>query len=328
MKHIIMLSCLAAGLIFSACGDGDPGPQGPEGERGKEGSGSGLIKRGYFTGTVTGVRRDGTSFSETFDYQYARDVFEGFSYDWETGSTLVTIIRQKNTNADEGFINLQFKVLNAGTENERIDFHVPYEWSWPFNFRFAKEMESSGLFQFVTYSRMRNIPFRRIISREENAKYKFVEDEKGHINDYYEDNETFGSVYFLYNTDGDKIYFEPTGERYDAFNNYYYGAFLKMVSPDGSETSTSSLYSELRYVGDRFYLESTSKDISELIAEDDQYEITNYSHDNSTGVLSFDFTATIGIYGAHNPTRHPITITGSFNSGDKVYSKTITRVRE
>lgn len=61
---------------------------------------------------------------------------------------------------------------------------------------------------------------------------------------------------------------------------------------------------------------------AEVFSESSVLEITNYVHDSTTGVLSFDFSFT-DPEGSYNSTRNPVTITGKFNSGTKVYKNVL-----
>ncbi|HYF70299.1 MAG TPA: collagen-like protein [Ohtaekwangia sp.] len=53
-------------------------------------------------------------------------------------------------------------------------------------------------------------------------------------------------------------------------------------------------------------------------------ETTNYVYDEETGVLTFDFSYTDEV-GNQNTTGNPVTITGSFNSGHKIYKNIVMR---
>src|SRR6187551_2152563 len=125
MKHILFL-CIAA-LIFSCQGeDGEPGPKGDQGEQGVAGSagaagqdGEGLEKEGFFEGTVSGNRKDGTAFSETFKYEYNFEA-EGFSLDENSGKYIFRIQREEVLR--NGALAMNLEVLNKGTATETIAF--------------------------------------------------------------------------------------------------------------------------------------------------------------------------------------------------------------
>jgi len=64
----------------------------------------------------------------------------------------------------------------------------------------------------------------------------------------------------------------------------------------------------------------------------DQFTVTNYVHDASTGILSFDFVLKISKYrprtgyiDGFNSSGNDLTITGSFSSGKKIYSNVVSR---
>ncbi len=72
MKKLIISSFIFAIFILvitmgSCTKKGDMGPAGPQGEQGATGTIT-VKKEGYIKGTLTGMHRDGTLFSETFNY--------------------------------------------------------------------------------------------------------------------------------------------------------------------------------------------------------------------------------------------------------------------
>lgn len=330
MNYIKLIAYLSIFSSFLIACEGDPGPEGPQGlpgEQGPEGPGAVYEKRGYFSGTVSGTRRDGTSFSEGFNYEYASTSGELFSTSQATGETLLTVRRQHSTNHANGYISLQFKVLNKGTSSESLVLNgSPSQYSTVAYFSFIKELSPTSLFSVTAYSGIQSLTFRRIIGNVENEQYKFAEDEAGRIQtNYFYDESTGLSYYYLFTEDGKKIYYEDNNRRVHPNFGYYYGAFYKIVSADGSESTTSSLYSNLHFSyganGTTLRDASTGEELLEVIyVPEDEYELTNYSYDAATGMMSFSFTITIGGDGRYNTTKHPLTITGSFSSGGKIYS--------
>lgn len=334
MKNIKSIaSLIVTSLLLVAC-DGDPGPQGPQGDVGIEGSGSGYVKRGYFEGTISGVRKDGTPFSEPFNYRYTNDAPELFTHVSGTSLAQFTVLRQQSTNNSLGYITLDFVVLNEGTSDEKLVLKSSSQYTPPpVSFLFKEELSPGNLFDLQTYSYVAHVPFVRPISRDQNVLYGFQEDPFGDVSqtNYY-DSESAQNVYYFVTSAGVKVYFEDLYTRYSDEHNYYYGAFLKMVSPEGDVSTTSPLYSQLHLGYNESYRvvfrsAQTGEYLSEVISDIDEYQVTNYVHDASTGVISFDFTITIGVYGSYNPTRNPITITGKYNSGHGIYSEVVGRVR-
>jgi len=64
----------------------------------------------------------------------------------------------------------------------------------------------------------------------------------------------------------------------------------------------------------------------------DQVTVTNFAQDASTGFVTFDFTVKINAYRSiiergQNTTNHDLTITGKFNSGQKVYKNVVSRTK-
>lgn len=59
---------IATALLFTSCKKGETGPEGPAGTNGTNGVVT-TSTDGFIKGNVSGTRRDGTAFNETFDYQ-------------------------------------------------------------------------------------------------------------------------------------------------------------------------------------------------------------------------------------------------------------------
>lgn len=83
-----------------------------------------------------------------------------------------------------------------------------------------------------------------------------------------------------------------------------------------------------------FYDKGTKNSLHTIVPATpaDQFTVSNYVHDATTGNLSFDYTMKIskyrsktgGNYGS-NSTGNDLVISGSFNSGGKVYKNIVSR---
>lgn len=57
-----------------------------------------------------------------------------------------------------------------------------------------------------------------------------------------------------------------------------------------------------------------------------EFEITNFAHNDQTGIVTFDFSFSDS-EGWYNSTGNPVTITGKFNSGHKIYKNIVMRTK-
>jgi hypothetical protein len=109
--------------------DGDNGDDGDDGEDGKDGKDA-LTKVGFFEGTITGTRSDGTPFKETFKYEYVTSLDQTMEDNWFNPT------RYGQSTLESGpYISINAQVLNKGTENETLR---PNQ----FSFRFSKEIDN------------------------------------------------------------------------------------------------------------------------------------------------------------------------------------------
>ena len=83
-----------------------------------------------------------------------------------------------------------------------------------------------------------------------------------------------------------------------------------------------------------FFDKATNEPLHAVIPDvpADQFTVTNYVHDASTGYMTFDFVLKISQYRprtgygyGYNSSGNDLTITGSFSSGKKVYSNVVSR---
>lgn len=207
--RFLLLVCISVAIASCSGDDGDTGPQGPQGEQGAKGDkgdtgaagADAITKNGYFEGTVTGTRQDGTAFTETFKYEYGAET-TSFDDDGDLWT-----YRYRDPQENSPYLYIQGNATDIGTANEALTIY-------DFDFEFTKELSATSLFYLEAW----------------------------HYN----------------------------------------------------ENNSSTV------------------------------EVTNYSHDSTTGVLSFDFTFT-GVDSNDNTTGKALTITGSFNSGTRVYEEVVSR---
>lgn len=326
-KFIAYLFLIIASLIAACEGDPGPeGPQGPQGEQGPEGPEPARVAKGSFQGTVSGIRRDGTPFTETFNYEYANTAGEGFKDDPVTGKTSFYLGRYNTANGDNGSVVFNFSVMNKDTPSESL-FFTPSQslYSTIFYFNLTKEISASELFLVTTSTSFSSSVIFQAINEADNTLYKFTTDYYGQVvGNYYYDEEEAVPYRIYFNSDGDKIYYEYESAHFNG--DYYYGEFAKIEHPDGSVDTESSLYSQLIISYDGFRDATTGEELGEYVdASEDTYEVSNYSRNATTGEMSFDFSITIGVSGRYNTTKNPITITGTFNSGGRIYANITAR---
>ena len=353
MLRNLIFTVLTAALLASCAGeDGEIGPQGEQGEQGEQGDkgdtgdqgeqgepGEYASKLGYFEGTVTGVRRDGTAFTEDFKYEFAfgNDAVEEGNYHLNRYETFAGAIAYSTTHLipsiDKGY--LLFTAQQRDGVWEPSDMVLGFE----------KALSSTSLFKLQARPYDEDVTFDLFIqlSPEANGKYKFSMVESGAL--YYAD----------WDTDGDKaldaFQFQIFGtEKFLAYD--YETGELLFVEESGDRVTEGALfdkYNEIKFVyiddarANGFVKTSDGSALWEYIetVPGDQFTVTNFQ--KTDGVVSFDFTASVSKYRGYlktngpmggwlgygaNTTMHDIQITGSFNSGGKVYDEIVSRKKQ
>ncbi len=354
MKKLLYFLFFSSVLVMSACsGDdgaigpqGDPGENGAPGEKGDQGDqgapgeqgipGDYSSKMGYFEGTVTGHRQDGTAFSEPFKFEFAYgvDKYNGVDLHLNRFETLTGAVAYGlsgySANVERGFAMLSTFVDGDAWE--------PYG----FDFGFMKELNSTTLFELRARPYVEDVNYDRVIelSPEMNGIYKFPINQPGNI------------IYFEADTDADAVTDAWTFQINSSDNIAYYsmatGELLYVQTPEGNLTTGELFekYNDIKFVEDatlRQHVfvktadESPAWEFVESVPAD-EIAITNFV--NQDGVVSFDFNITISKYrgylmsrgfmggwvaNGNNTTRHDLTITGKFSSGGKVYESTVGR---
>jgi hypothetical protein len=142
MKTVPFLSLamgtLLSAFVFIGCKK-TPGPEGPAGPQGPTGTGLSGTNGGYVTGTITGTRRDGTPFTEPFNYTY---YFGGDSGTLDsTGSNMYTynLARSVNDVFSSNYVNLSITATSKSATTGTIN---------SFYFGFDKPLSGNKVFSF------------------------------------------------------------------------------------------------------------------------------------------------------------------------------------
>lgn len=341
MKKINYFLVLAL-LIVSCQGDeGEIGPAGPQGEQGIQGlqgiqgtpgqnGKDAYEKLGFVEGTITGVRRDGIPFNETFKYEYSNLSYSnGFKFDNALGKYFYIIDRRLSPGTIPYFI-MYCEVANKDQANETLVLNTTWYYYVDLDFLFEKELDPNTLFSLRAGARSETLNFIYPVNPTlNNSTYKFAINDNG----YYDPSVIFDSFtqkasYVSRTTDGKTVFYEDPNTNFEPLGNYSYGKLIKVLNSDGSIGSNSP-YDEIvltRKVNDLIFRNNSGLDLSSnIVLPGDSFVISNYQKNQTTGVLTFDFEVTIGALGRPNSTTNPITMTGKFNSGGKVYTNIVSR---
>lgn len=364
MALVVMLAAACAG------DDGAPGPQGDTGATGAAGANGAngtngengtngadaAAKLGYFQGTISGHRQDGTAFNEPFNFEYAYGNDQAAHYEWgfqrfETASAAILnevatggALYPLDLNLDNGYIKMTTDPETGGAINPTNFF-----------FSFSKGLSNSQIFRLKAEAYFEDQNYKTLIgiSPEQNAIYKFNTGNTGDLQ------------YMWADLDGDKEDDTNILIQSDLYlgDYYYYYDFksgeLVRIELNGELVQDAAMidkYNDIRYVwfadestadpedGDYLFVKTADnaplyEDIG--IVPGDALTITNYKQES--GVLSFDFTLTISKYRGFlghkeagplppqidglNTTAHDLTITGKFSSGGKFYTEEVGRTR-
>jgi hypothetical protein len=262
---------------------------------------------GSISGTLTGQRTDGTAFSEPFN----------FNLSLEKG-TFET--------KDSGDQFLKMNLYGSPVSNS-ISFSLKYDKkkvvsldeSSHIYFDFLKELKENTAFtvHVETVEDTMNIswPIKPALN---DATYHFAFDPSryagGHDIDY-------DGNWLYKTTDGSSVAFDS-----------YYGDFQYIKRPNGATEYSSSIYGSLtlKVFGSYPYFtdsHGTNLSMKESIAPD-RLTITNFSFDEESGSMKFDFVLLLSDRGrslSENSTQHLLTITGKANI--LVYANVLSRTR-
>ena len=157
----LLLVAFSASFALSSC-EGDEGAIGPQGEKGEQGApgttgdkggkgdggndgegGTGAFtKVGFFEGTITGIRSDGTPFKETFKYEYVANLAQTMEND------VFGTKRYSQSNFESPSVSLDAQVLNKGTEKETLR---PYQFEFSFSKEIGDKMFKVNAYLYYSY---------------------------------------------------------------------------------------------------------------------------------------------------------------------------------
>jgi hypothetical protein len=306
IKSKLHYLALLAALTLAACSDDDE-------------PADSAIKKGYFEGTVSGTRQDGTAFSEPFRYEYVTNPVE-------SGLETFHFNRSLTPSWDDAFMSIGF--MGTSSNIQPLDAE----------FTFRKALSRNQLFSVIAKANFKLTgPLIRELSLAENQNtYHFSSSAGGNL--YYQiytyhdiasnkDIQTYmfqasiPSYYYVY---------------YDAVTGELVAVYDKVTESVITAGNIFDLYDQLVFKKNTtsglrvFHSAATGATLHEFAPEIpvDQFTMTNYTRNPSTGVVSFDFTVTINgvldYFGMReNSTGHNLTITGKFNSGGEVYQEVI-----
>lgn len=292
-------------LAITACSDDDDNLD------------DGLERAGYFQGTVNGTMRDGTLFEEPFRFEYAPGTEAIFQ-------NVVRLTRTGKPTKDESALKMNLTFDNG--------VPVPTDvYGPPVEFQFLKKIASGTLFVMTATPFFEELPaYTTELSRTENENYHFGTDAPKFTITYHPS---------YYNSSG------VEGESVDAYEFYAYyeeNSYTVYYSQeDGSllgirndsnvyleEGAVFDHYNQLIFIKHtatdmRIFFNAAMEPLHEVIPAipADELEITDFNHDEKTGIMSFGFE--LNCRAEANSTGHPLTIVGSFNSGREVYREIV-----
>ena len=203
---------LALSVAVASCAgeDGDPGPQGETGETGATGAagaqgavGDGFEKVGYFQGTVSGKRTDGTPFSEPFKYEYGSRLLS-------FGIIILYLARTNKSSFSESDSYLEVNSLQLSGNTLVADPNATGVY-----FNFSKELNATDLFVVNARPYFRDMESHVMqISPSQNETYGFETNSNGTLNYYGPVNYGGTPAYVVYTHTGNMSftsYYRETG---------------------------------------------------------------------------------------------------------------------
>lgn len=318
----LLFACLV--LVSCTGEDGEPGPAGEQGEKGDQGEKGNagedgldaVTKIGSLEGKIVGTRKDGTAFEYPFTYEYTYS--NGGAFRDVQGKTAISIDRFTLT-PFQNYASFDLEKVNGTL--------VPLNSTYSASFDFRKELNATTIFSLDADASFVDFAGEfRPISRAHNARYQF----------YYYGSNIWSTVY-----NGQNAY-HVSGYNMAIYYRQSTGTLLGIDDYSTDQDITSgpvfNKYNELKLIFDanlgeyKFINATTQATLHEVIpaVPADKLTITNYSHNATTGILSFDFKLEISKYdvaGRVNTTEHDLVIEGKYNSGTKVYENTVGRTK-
>jgi hypothetical protein len=327
---------LAVAMALVSC-KGEEGEIGPKGEIGTSGpqgpagaSYDKVYENSFMKGTITGKRKDGTTFSEPFEYKLAPGNASFETISATEHSILLRRLKSMGSSYDD-YMDMRVTVTNKDQASASAKFTSAYS-------KFTKELANRNLFAVEAAPSFNAREITLPMSRANNVNYKLVDNG---INLQYSNDQLSGQAYYnVKDTDGHTIFFSNMWT-YDAVVQSYYVEFRHIVSNEGVKSTASEKWGNIRiyeeignYTNTRSFRTSTGTNLSEKInVPSDTQEITNLSYNPSSGQLSFNFKLVISEYrgfdryydgvSKKNTTMNPLEIKGSFSG--TVYNGTVMR---
>jgi hypothetical protein len=130
-------------LIFIGCKKAETGPAGPAGSQGATGVGLTGTNAGNITGTITGTRRDGTPFTEPFNYTYYFGGDSGTLDSLGSGMYGFSLSRSTNDIFSNNFASLDITTTSKTAPTGTVSYlYVTFE----------KSLGTNKMFYFSAYT--------------------------------------------------------------------------------------------------------------------------------------------------------------------------------
>jgi hypothetical protein len=358
-KFSSFLLVLAVVLLTACAGDdGEPGPKGDKGDAGDTGApGTNgtdgedtAAKLGYFQGTVSGHRQDGTAFQEAFNYEYVFGDEVAGQTEWlfQRFETAGASIANEIISAGSGSVAMDVEVgkgyVKLLTEPETDGGLYPLDFFFALN----KGLSNSQIFRMRAQPHMEERRYNTFveIGPEANGIYKFNVSTAGKIQ------WSFGDLDFDGKDDCLALFRAVDGGEYKFYYDLNTGTLLA-IEFNGEIIDNPAMfdvYDNVKYVWNEareLYEVVSAADKTPLSEEigfvpADEFTITNYKNEN--GAISFDFSITVSKYrgfighrepgpfpfylmDGFNTTGHDLTITGKYSSGGKYYTEEVGRIK-
>jgi hypothetical protein len=279
----------ATGLQGPAGSQGAQGPQGPAGEGYEK-----AFENGYIKGLIKGTRRDGTGFEEAFEYKMAMNS-EGFI---RKGNSHELTLARFTKRTDENAVQLTLSVENKDKDNQ--SFKMLY-----FKLDLAKILADRSMFIFGTETDFMSKWVLLPMSVSNNQTYRLTD--YGLEPEFYTESQS--KAYNVFTTkDGSRLFFNAIGSR-----GVEPGTFAYAVSKEDVQNMSSQLYGNLIYT-DRMFSTTDHVNLAGQFEERaDEYEITSYTYNKTTGIVTFNFKVKVGPF-SKNKSYNNAEITGSVSA--------------
>jgi hypothetical protein len=284
---------------------GSQGPQGPQGAQGPAGeSFEKAFENGHVKGTINGKRRDGTNFEEAFEFKLALNT-EGFI---RSGNAHELKMARYQKRTDENAVQLTLIVEDKDKNNQALKLK-------DFGLHFTKVLADRSQFIFATETEFQPHWVFLPMSVNNNKTYQLCD--YGLNPEVYVESQE--KLYNIFTTkDGSRLFFEAIkNENYSEPVEY---VFSYMINKEGVKSNTSNTYGKLIYTyADGLPQQIFITDDNTMLADPfyeapaDEYQISNYTYNKATGMVSFEFKIKVGAFSA-NKSYNPAEINGSVSA--------------